>query len=146
MADIFHIGRITKHLKKTTSTVYRERALLIGIVNHTNNPAKYTRRNSPHRTSDTEHNSLDELAKLSETAGAIVVDKIYQRLDTPTPKFYIGSGKVQEIAATVAGNEIDVIIFDNNLSPAQTKNLEMAFNTKVIDRTELILDIFAPHA
>lgn len=92
--------------------------------------------------------SLAELARLAETDGAEVVEVITQRLDHPVPKTYIGSGKVEEIAALVRSIEADVVIFDDELTPSQQSNLEKAFKepTKVIDRTALILDIFGAHA
>lgn len=92
--------------------------------------------------------SLAELARLTETDGAEVVQVVTQRLDHPIPKTYIGSGKVREVADLVASRDADVVIFDDELSPSQQFNLERAFKepTKVIDRTALILDIFGEHA
>lgn len=92
--------------------------------------------------------SLAELARLTETDGAEVVQIVTQRLDHPIPKTYIGSGKVREVADLVAARDADVVIFDDELSPSQQFNLERAFKepTKVIDRTALILDIFGEHA
>ena len=92
--------------------------------------------------------SLAELARLTETDGAEVVQVVTQRLDHPIPKTYIGSGKVREVADLVAARDADVVIFDDELSPSQQFNLERAFRepTKVIDRTALILDIFGEHA
>jgi GTP-binding protein HflX len=89
---------------------------------------------------------LDELENLASTAGAIVLDKVIQKVDIPTPTYFIGRGKVEEIRDIVCGENIDVVIFDNELSPGQIKNLETALGVKVLDRTELILDIFATHA
>ncbi|MBX7167826.1 MAG: GTPase HflX [Pirellulales bacterium] len=91
-------------------------------------------------------NPLDELAGLAETAGARVVGQLTQRRNVPDKTAYLGSGKVDELATLVAAKDADVVIFDNDLSPAQTRNLEKATSTKVIDRTELILDIFANRA
>ena len=92
--------------------------------------------------------SLAELARLTETDGAEVVQIVTQRLDHPIPKTYIGSGKVREVADLVAARDADVVVFDDELSPSQQFNLERAFKepTKVIDRTALILDIFGGHA
>ena len=92
--------------------------------------------------------SLAELARLAETDGATVVDVVTQRLDHPIPKTYIGSGKVQEIKELIKALNVDVVIFDDELSPSQQANLERSFGepTKVIDRTALILDIFGEHA
>ncbi|MBI4565611.1 MAG: GTPase HflX [Planctomycetes bacterium] len=89
---------------------------------------------------------LDELSSLAETAGADVVCRVVQKRETPDSKFYIGSGKVAEISSRIVPQGIDVVIFDNELSPAQVRNLEKELKCKVIDRTELILDIFATHA
>ena len=89
---------------------------------------------------------LDELAGLTEAAGAHVVGRLSQRREQPHPANYIGRGKIEELDQLVKAEDADVIIFDNDLSPAQGRNLEKATGTKVIDRTELILDIFASHA
>ncbi len=89
---------------------------------------------------------LDELQGLAETAGAHVVGKMLQRRDKPVGATYLGSGKVEELSSLVAATSADVILFDNELSPAQVRNLEKATSVKVLDRTELILDIFASRA
>lgn len=91
-------------------------------------------------------NPLDELTGLAESAGTTVHGGIVQRRETPDPKTYLGKGKVAELKQLVDAHEADVVIFDNNLSPSQTRNLEKALGAKVIDRTELILDIFASNA
>lgn len=92
--------------------------------------------------------SLDELERLVHTADGIVVARETQRLDSPIPKTYIGSGKAAELAALVRELHIDVVVFDDELSPSQQANLERIFGNpvKVIDRTALILDIFGRHA
>lgn len=92
--------------------------------------------------------SLDELERLADTAGAIVVARLTQRLDGPSPKTYIGSGKVEELRSLVQRLDADVVIFDDDLSPSQQTNLERALGEpiKIIDRTALILDIFGLHA
>ncbi len=90
--------------------------------------------------------SLRELAMLAETAGLEVVGQIYQRLDQPYPKFFIGPGKVKEVAALREQLGAGLVIFDDELSPAQTRNLEAELQVGVLDRTALILDIFAQHA
>jgi GTP-binding protein HflX len=87
-----------------------------------------------------------ELASLAETAGAIVVDKYQQKIRKINPSTYIGKGKAQQLEDRVKKFKADVIIFDNNLSPGQIRELEEISKTKVIDRTELILDIFATRA
>ena len=94
---------------------------------------------------DPEH-PLDELAGLAETAGARVVGELTQRRETPDQTTYLGKGKVQELAALAAHHDADVVIFDNDLSPAQTRNLERDLKLKVLDRSEVILDIFAARA
>lgn len=92
--------------------------------------------------------SLDELERLADTAGAVVVGRLTQRLDRPVPKSFIGSGKVEELKSLVGRLEADVVIFDEDLTPAQQSHLERAVGepVKIIDRTALILDIFGLHA
>lgn len=89
---------------------------------------------------------LDELAGLAETAGARVVGRLTQRRETPDKTTYLGAGKVDELRVLAESRDADVICFDNDLTPAQTRNLEKATGVKVLDRTELILDIFASRA
>jgi GTPase len=89
---------------------------------------------------------LDELSGLVETAGAAVVGKVLQRRQSPNPATYVGHGKVDELKTLVAATDADVVIFDNDLSPAQIRNLEQAVGVKVLDRTEVILDIFSSRA
>src|SRR5690606_3008662 len=86
---------------------------------------------------------LNELAELTDTAGATVVHRVRQRLDKPHPKFYVGEGKVEELRQAVKDHSATLVIFDEELSPAQGKNLEDYVGTRVMDRAELILDIFA---
>jgi GTP-binding protein HflX len=95
---------------------------------------------------DDAENSLAELAQLAETAGSEVVDGLIQRRSKPDAGTFIGSGKVQEVKDTVEALEADTVIADGELSPGQLIALEKAINVKVIDRTALILDIFAQHA
>lgn len=90
--------------------------------------------------------SLDELQELAASAGAEVVSRVIQKKDSFDPATVLGSGRLQEVADFVQVHEIDAVIFDNELSPAQQKNVEKALDTKVIDRTTLILDIFAQRA
>lgn len=90
--------------------------------------------------------SLDELAQLANTAGAIVVGRLTQKLHQPSKNLYIGKGKLDELIELKDTLEADVIIFDDELSPLQQKNLEEALKVKIIDRVALILDIFASHA
>jgi len=92
--------------------------------------------------------SIEELARLSETAGAVPVGRLVQRLDHPSPKTFLGSGKVNELKSMADGLDVDVIVFDNELTPSQQANLErlLGMKYKIIDRTALILDIFGQHA
>ncbi len=108
-----------------------ERAVLVGVL--LDGPA------------DPEH-PLGELTGLAETAGAIVTAELTQRRASPDQTTYLGKGKVAELAALVAHHDADVVIFDNDLSPAQTRNLERELEVKVLDRSEVILDIFAARA
>ena len=89
---------------------------------------------------------LDELCFLSETAGGKVLRRFIQKLEKPNPKTFIGSGKIQEIQFFIKNNDISSVIFDDELSPSQQLNLEKIFRCKIIDRTGLILDIFAQRA
>ena len=111
----------------------RERAALVGLFS----------RSSKHF--DPEH-SLDELAGLAAAAGADVALRILQDRPKPDPATFLGSGKVASLAAACDEARIDTVIFDNELSPAQLRNLEAALDRKVVDRTQLILDIFARRA
>jgi GTP-binding protein HflX len=89
---------------------------------------------------------LDELAFLTETAGARPMKRFVQKLDKPNPKTFVGTGKIDEIARYVEEHEIDLVIFDDELSPSQLRNIEKIFKARVLDRTNLILDIFAQRA
>ncbi len=90
--------------------------------------------------------SLDELRTLAKSAGAKIAGEFTQRKDRPDPATLIGKGKLEEIAGVAASVSADVILFDHDLSPSQQRNIERVVNTRVIDRTQLILDIFARHA
>jgi GTPase len=109
-----------------------ERAALVGLV-------------TPSSRGDADH-SLDELAGLADAAGATVVLRMLQERPKPDPATFIGSGKVASLAAACDEADVDVVIFDNELSPAQLRQLEERIERKVIDRTQLILDIFARRA
>ena len=113
-------------------TVHLERAFLVSVALP----------DRPWISSD----PLDELRGLATTAGAIVVGGLCQRRDKINPNSYIGKGKLQELQEQVEVADADVIIFDNDLSPGQVRNLEKATKLKVLDRSELILDIFATRA
>lgn len=110
-----------------------ERALLIGLEKE--GVSKWDLRDS-----------LDELAELANSAGAEVVDTVTQKLPRPTAPFYIGKGKAESIKESFQDQKVTSVIFDNELSPAQGRNLEHLFSRKVLDRTQLILDIFAQRA
>jgi GTP-binding protein HflX len=113
--------------------VVRQRALLVGTGYGL-------------RDAEAAQASLEELAALTDTAGADPVEMVLQRRDTPDPATYIGSGKAQEIKELGDALDIDLVVFDDELSPAQQRNLEKLFAVDVVDRTALILDIFAQHA
>jgi len=98
------------------------------------------------RTAEEADASLDELALLADTAGADVVARELQRRETPDPATYVGKGKVEELRALADGLDVDVVIFDDELTPAQQRNLERSLGVDVVDRVALILDIFAQHA
>ncbi|MEX2049342.1 MAG: GTPase HflX, partial [Gemmatimonadota bacterium] len=110
-----------------------DRAVLVGAPD----------RDLPMRLAD-EH--LEELARLTDTAGGTVVGTIMQRIDRPSPRYYIGEGKVKELGDVVRAARADLVVFDEELSPAQGKSLEDTLGVRVMDRSELILDIFATRA
>ena len=91
-------------------------------------------------------NSLRELSRLAETAGSVVLDGLIQRRGRVDPATYVGAGKAAELAGIVAATGADTVICDGELSPSQLRRLEGVVKVKVIDRTALILDIFAQHA
>ena len=99
-----------------------------------------------HESDSVLQDPFDELAGLATTAGAVVVGTLSQRREKPDPATYLGKGKVDELLRLVEFHAADVVIFDNDLAAAQIRNLEQKLNVKVIDRTELILDIFATRA
>ena len=146
----FHLNIV----QRKRNTVYLEQALLCGVrSSHLPVRERLPERGSQsgtqtgqQREDDEETHQLEELAQLTRSAGAIVVDKVIQTIHRPTPNYYLGQGKVAEMADLIAEKDIDVVIFNNDLSPAQIRNLEQTLDTKVLDRTELILDIFATHA
>ena len=114
-----------------------ERAILVGAP-------RRGRGNTRARAELVEH--LSELARLADTAGAIVVGEVTQQLDRPVPSTFLGKGKVEELRERIGQESASLVIFDEELSPAQGKNLEDATGTRVVDRAELILDIFATRA
>src|SRR5258705_384505 len=111
----------------------RERAALVGLI------AGRARRLDAER-------SLDELAGLAEAAGAEVVLRVLQERPKPDPSTFLGSGKVATLAASTAEMRVDLVIFDNELTPAQLRQIEEEVGRKIVDRTQLILDIFARRA
>lgn len=114
-------------------TIEYEKAVLIGVMNKDQNEEKVTE-------------YLDELEFLTYTAGGEVCKRFVQRIDVPNPKTYIGSGKMQEVESYVKQNDIGSVIFDDELSPGQQRNIERQLKCKILDRTSLILDIFAQRA
>lgn len=110
-----------------------EKVVLIGVITQHQNEEKSTE-------------YLDELEFLANTAGAVVMKRFVQKLEQPHPKTFIGTGKIAEVQQYVEENEIDTLIFDDELTPAQLKNLEKIVERKIVDRTNLILDIFAQRA
>ena len=110
-----------------------EKVVLVGVITATQNEEKA-------------HEYLDELEFLTYTAGGEVIKRFTQRLDTPTPKTFIGTGKMEELTQFVEENEIGTVIFDDELTPAQQNNIEKILRIKILDRTTLILDIFAQRA
>jgi GTP-binding protein HflX len=119
--------------RRTPSTAHRERAALVGVVSGSSRRVEADQ-------------SLDELAGLADAAGAEVVLRMLQERAKPDPATFIGSGKAASLKAACAEANVDVVIFDNELSPAQLGQLEKLIELKIIDRTQLILDIFARRA
>ena len=111
----------------------QERAILVGI-------------SYPERDENEVNEFLDELTFLTETAGAEPVKRFIQKLDIPNPKTFVGSGKINEIASFIGDNNIDIAIFDDELTPSQLRNIEKELGCRILDRTNLILDIFAGRA
>lgn len=132
------VSTIERILDKQTGAaslqVMSERAILIGM--------EWGRNNSLWTVDD----SLEELKQLADTAGATVIKKFIQKRPKPDPAFFIGRGKVQELALYAQQENIDLCIFDDELSPAQQRNIESVMGIRILDRTALILDIFAQRA
>lgn len=123
-------------MKKTvlhSSEQTSETAVLVGV----------TTRNQDDKTTI---EYLDELAFLAETAGVTTVKRFTQKLDVPHPKTFIGKGKMQDVLEYVQEYEVDMVIFDDELSPSQLRNIERVLEIKILDRSNLILDIFATRA
>lgn len=132
------VSTIERIVDKQTGTaslqVMSERAILIGM--------EWGRNDSLWTVDD----SLEELKQLADTAGATVIKKFIQKRPKPDPAFFIGRGKVQELALYAQQENIDLCIFDDELSPAQQRNIESVMGIRILDRTALILDIFAQRA
>jgi len=120
-------------LDKRNKINKEERAVLVGVVHKD-------------QTEQEVHEYLDELAFLAETAGAVAVKKFIQKLAHPDSRSYVGKGKLEEIKKYVEGRDINILIFDDELSGSQIMNIEKAVDVKTIDRSDLILDIFARRA
>ncbi|MFR9651657.1 MAG: GTPase HflX, partial [Rikenellaceae bacterium] len=110
-----------------------QRAVLVAVIRD---------RQSPREAQE----FLDELDFLAQTAGIETVRIFTQRMSTPSSRIYVGPGKLDEIAEYVKENDIEVVIFDDELSPSQTRNIEKAIPCQVLDRTRLILNIFLKRA
>lgn len=117
----------------TDLDVAQQRALLVGLIRSKGEQARGEA-------------SLEELALLTETAGSEPIESVLVRRERPTAATFVGSGKLQELVSISNAEDIDVVVFDNDLSPAQQRNLQQAFQCDVVDRVALILDIFAQHA
>ena len=120
-------------MDKSLEEVSKEKALIVGLASHPKNRWK-------------EADRLEELALLAKTAGAEVFEKILQIKGKPDPTTYIGKGKAEEVREIAKEYKLDLVIFDTELSPSQVRNLEKIIGCKVVDRTELVMDIFAQHA
>lgn len=119
--------------KKSISEYESEKAVLVGLITQTQGEAKAKE-------------YLDELAFLAETAGAETVKTFLQRADFPNSRTYVGKGKLEEIKTFVEDNGVELVIFDDDLSAKQVQNIESELKVKILDRTNLILDIFAKRA
>jgi GTP-binding protein HflX len=111
----------------------KERVLLVGVI-------------TPDETEEQEREYLEELAFLVETAGGITIKQFTQKLQRPDVRTYVGKGKLEEILAFVTVEEIDIVVFDDELTPSQLRNIERELKCMVLDRSNLILDIFAGRA
>ncbi|WP_420552274.1 GTPase HflX [Tenacibaculum aiptasiae] len=116
-----------------TREAISEKAVLIGII-------------TQHQDEKQSEEYLDELEFLTLTAGGVAVKRFVQKLDKPNPKTFLGTGKLEEVRAYIESHNIGTAIFDDELSPAQLRNIENFLNCKILDRTNLILDIFANRA
>lgn len=124
--------RMAKH-KIYDTAVQAETAVLVSVI-------------TPDVSDETANEYLEELEFLVSTAGGITKGVFTQKLTTPDRATFVGSGKLEEIKEFITAEEIDIVVFDDELSPSQLRNVEKFFNVKVLDRSNLILDIFAKHA
>jgi GTPase len=127
-------------MKTTRTTDVRERVLLVGLG------LKRAPHIPGHSSEETARESLDELAELARSAGAVVAGNVLQMREAIDPATVLGKGKLEEIRAEAQARQTPLIIFDRELTPVQQRNLERGVDCRVIDRTQLILDIFARHA
>src|SRR5690554_1630186 len=118
---------------KLTEEIIGEKAVLVGVIGQ-------------NQTEETAIEHIDELEFLAQTAGAITHKKFLQKLTMPDSKTFLGSGKLEEVRQYVEENQIDMVIFDDDLSPSQLRNIEGVLQVKILDRSNLILDIFASRA
>ena len=144
------VAGLSTELEDVSEVEYRqvrlEKVVLVGLElpgPHASSPGGSGRQSRDFQDADT---SLRELAALAETAGSQVLDALIQRRDHPDPATYLGSGKARELADVVAAVGADTVIVDGELAPSQRRALEDVVGVKVVDRTALILDIFAQHA
>ncbi len=126
-----HLGSLLVMLEK--QEIQYEKVILVGLITKDQDEVKSAE-------------YLDELAFLAYTAGGEVARRFTQKLEVPNPKTFIGTGKMEEVKIYIDENEVTTAIFDDELSPAQQKNIEKILQVKIIDRTNLILDIFAQRA
>jgi GTP-binding protein HflX len=111
----------------------QETVILVGVAHH-------------QQDRFTEEEYLEELAFLVDTAGGVTVKKFIQKLEYPDPKTYVGKGKLEEIRSYISMHEVDIAVFDDELSPSQIRNIEKGLHCRILDRNNLILDIFARRA
>ncbi len=120
-------------LENTKTSAQKERTVIVGVI-------------SSFEKEETVNEYLDELAFLVDTAGGINVKRFTQKLNNPEPATYIGKGKLEEVRNYVSDNDIELVVFDDDLNLSQLRNIEKALKCRVIDRSNLILDIFAQRA
>ena len=124
---------MSEQVGHVTVNAVEETCVLVGVISSDINE-------------DIANEYLDELEFLAETAGAITNKKFLQKLPFPNPRTYVGTGKLDEIRDYIKENDIQLVIFDDELSPSQLRNIERVLECKILDRNILILDIFASRA